>query len=71
MKKLSIGVAVAALFVVSGCNAGMSPAGSDEAAQKEFEAKTPEQQIEMINHSPLPKAEKDKRIAEIKAKGAK
>jgi len=62
------------LFVViaaclSGCNVGNAPAPmSDNEVKNAIDNMSPEQHIHFIEGSPLPKEEKEKQIAEIKAK---
>ena len=58
-----------AAIVIPGCSAGMAPQGpSREEAQKNFESMDPQHQIAVIQHSPLPDAEKQKRIAALQQK---
>jgi hypothetical protein len=57
------------LGAVEGCNAGMEPQGpSAEEAQQQIAQLPPDQQIDLLRHSPLPKAEQDRRVAAIQAK---
>jgi hypothetical protein len=60
---------ILAAGILAGCSMGMQPTGStvDQIKAKEA-AMPPDQQISMIEHSPIPPAEKAKKIAEIKAK---
>jgi len=62
-------VGVLAVGVLSGCSTGMQPEGpsADDLKKKEA-AMPPDQQIAMIQNSPMPKAQKDQKIAELKAK---
>lgn len=56
-------------FAVAGCSAGNAVAGTDEAATKqEFAKQDPQKQIQGIQHSPMPPADKEKKIQEIEAK---
>jgi predicted small lipoprotein YifL len=67
LKSLSV---LALLVGLVGCSSmGNAPAGmSEEEAKKNFESQTPERQIEMINGSPMPPAQKVQRIKEIREK---
>lgn len=61
--------AVAAALALGGCNAGMEPAGpTPEEIQAKIATLPPDQQISMIQHSPMPKADQEKRIQEIRDK---
>ena len=62
-------VAAAAALVVTGCSVGMQPEGSsvDQIKAKEA-AMPPEQQISMIQNSPMPADQKAAKIAELKTK---
>jgi hypothetical protein len=60
---------LAAGFAATGCNIGNAPEPmSGDEARAAVEKLSPEQQIEWINRSPMPPAEKQKKIDEIKAK---
>jgi hypothetical protein len=62
-------VAVATVGALYGCNSGMQPEGPSVAEIKNKEAALPpDQQITMIQNSPMPKAQKDQKIAELKKK---
>lgn len=66
--KLGIGLIVVSGLLV-GCSVGDAPAAMTPEETKEAVAKLPpKEQIDYINRSPLPAAEKEKRIADIKAK---
>ncbi len=74
MKKLTLSSLVAsALFVLTGCSSiGNVPEGmSPEETKKAFNELPLEKQIEHVNGAPIPQAEKDKKIAELKAKAGK
>jgi len=67
LKVLILFVAVA--VGLSGCNVGSAPAPmGDDEVKDAINKMSPEQHIHFIEGSPLPKEEKDKQIAEIKAK---
>jgi len=58
-------IALAAL----GCSFGMAPQGmTSEETQKAFNAKSPQDQIAFIEHSPATDKEKKRQIDEIKKK---
>jgi hypothetical protein len=68
MKK-TLWIASLAVLVCVGCNVGNAPQPMDEAQLKSAVEKMPPQdQINYINASPMPKEMKEQRIAEIKAK---
>lgn len=55
--------------VTVGCNVGMAPQGPSETEVRERAAKLPPQdQIDLIRSSPMPKAQQDKEVAEIEKK---
>jgi len=55
--------------VLSGCSMGMQPEGPNvEALKKKEDSLPPDQQISMIEHAPMPEAQKAQKIAEIKTK---
>lgn len=61
--------ATVAAVLLGGCNIGNAPepmAASE--VKKEVEKLTPDQQIDWYNRSPMPPAEKQKKIAEIREK---
>jgi len=56
-------------FAIAGCSVGDAPKGlSAEETRAAVDALPPDKQIDYINRSPIPQAEKEKRIADIKAK---
>ena len=58
-----------AVLLCAGCGVGNAPAPMDENQLKAAVEKMPPQdQINYINSSPMPKEMKEQRIAEIKAK---
>ena len=62
---------VLCLFALAcfGCNIGNAPTPMEASeVQGAVDKLPPQDQIRYIQNSPLPQAEKDKRIAEIKAK---
>ncbi|MBC8064636.1 MAG: hypothetical protein H7Y17_07385 [Chlorobia bacterium] len=62
-------IASLAVLACIGCNVGNAPEPMSEAELKSAVDKLPPQdQINYINSSPMPKDVKEKRIAEIKAK---
>ena len=64
------GLGTAALLWVCGCNAGMEPEGpSPDQIKAKMAAMPIDQQIALIKNSPMPKAEKAQKIAELQAKG--
>jgi len=66
---LTLAAALAATAgILAGCNSGMGPQGLSEAeAKKAIEDLPPADRIKFIESSPMPDAEKKKKIAEIKA----
>jgi hypothetical protein len=61
--------AIFGVVVLCGCNIGMQPTGASVEEINAIRAKwPPEQQIAGIRQSPMPAAEKKRRIAEIRAK---
>ena len=55
--------------MLAGCNVGMEAQGpSAKEAQEQISKLPPEQQIDLLRHSPLPRAEQDRRVADIRAK---
>jgi hypothetical protein len=55
--------------IACGCSVGMEPQGpSPSEIQAKIAAMPPEQQISLIQNSPMPKAVKDQRIQEIRTK---
>jgi hypothetical protein len=62
-------VGMLAIGFLTGCNMGMQPTGSTVEEINAIRAKwPPEKQIEGIQQSPMPAAEKVRRIAEIRQK---
>ncbi|MGV3616024.1 MAG: hypothetical protein ACO1SV_11880 [Fimbriimonas sp.] len=71
-RKLNVSVGslivLVAAAMLSGCSMGDAPAGMTEAdAKAAVDALPPDQKIKAIESSPMPEADKRKRIAEIKA----
>jgi hypothetical protein len=69
MKKIHlIAGPMAGMFVfVAGCNIGNAPAGPSPADVQKIESSLPvDKQIKLIESSPMPAAEKAKRIAALK-----
>lgn len=69
----SITILILATCFIAGCNSvGNVPEGmSPEETKKAFAELPLEKQIEHVNGAPIPQAEKDKQIAELKAKAGK
>lgn len=66
---MKVWIASVAMLLCVGCNVGNAPAPMDEDQLKAaVEKLSPQDQINYINSSPMPKELKEKRIAEIKAK---
>jgi hypothetical protein len=64
--KRTIVLTLIAAFACIGCNVGNAPEPMNEAELKSAVEKMPPQdQINYINASPMPQAQKDKRIKEI------
>jgi len=62
-------VAALASGVLCGCNVGMQPEGPTVAdIKKQEQAMPPQQQIDMIKHSPASPQEKAKMIADVEAR---
>lgn len=62
-------ITILAILVCFGCNVGSAPEPMSESELKSAVEKLPPQdQINYINSSPMPKELKEKKIAEIKAK---
>ena len=58
-----------ACLALAGCNAGMEPTGpTPDQIRAKIDAMPPEKQIDLIEHSPMSRPEKDKRLAEIRQK---
>ncbi len=56
-------------IMCSGCdNVGNAPQGSTEQVKKDIDALSPQKQIAQWQYSPLPAAEKEKKIQEIEKK---
>lgn len=69
LKNTFLAAALASALVVGGCSIGNAPEPMSEGDVKAaLDKATPEQQIDWVNRSPMPPAEKQRRIAEIKAK---
>jgi hypothetical protein len=68
MKKPLFAVALLGV-AISGCNVGNAPEPMSETEVRQaVDNAKPEDQISWIQRSPMPAAEKEKKIAEIKAK---
>lgn len=69
-KNLFLGVCLAAASLLAGCsNVGNAPEGpTADQVQAELAKQDPQQQIVAIQHSPIPFAEKEKKIQEIEKK---
>jgi len=52
-------------WALTGCNAGMAPAGSADDVKSAYEKMSPAEKIKFINSSPMPAADKAKKIKEI------
>lgn len=69
MKQMRLPILGIVAIALTGCSIGMAPKGPDaNEVQQEFSKMPPDQQIKGIQHSPLPAAEKEKRIKEIEEK---
>ena len=67
--KITLFLVSATSIVLAGCNAGAAPETmKPEDVKSAVDKATPEQQIDWYKRSPLPEAEKNKKIAEIKEK---
>jgi len=69
-KNLVLSAFLAGSFVLGGCsNVGNAPEGPTAGqVQADFAKQDPQQQIKGIQFSPLPPAEKERRIQEVEAK---
>ena len=66
MKRLILPLAAA---ILAGCNAGMEPAGpTPDQIRAKIDAMPPQKQIDLIEHSPMNKVDKENRIAQIRQK---
>jgi hypothetical protein len=62
-------IAVAAGLTLAGCNAGMEPEGpTPDQIRAKLATLPPNEQIAMLQHSPMPKAEQEQKIEEIRTK---
>lgn len=71
MKSLSFSILVVGIssLWLGGCNAGSAPEPMSESQLQDTVSKlAPKDQINYIRSTPMPQAEKDRRIAEIEAK---
>ncbi len=69
MKKFRIVIAASIFSVLVGCNAGMAPEPMNpDQLKSAVDKATPEQQVKWVQSSPMPAAEKAKRIKEIEDK---
>ena len=59
--------------VLAGCDSiGNAPTGPDQAqVKRNFDALPVDQKIQFLENSPIPKAQKEKQIAELKAQQGK
>jgi hypothetical protein len=65
---LALTLALGALVVLTGCNAGSAPEPmADADVKKTIDGMSPEQRIKFIEGSPASPEEKARQIAEIKA----
>jgi hypothetical protein len=62
--RIIAGTILGALLV--GCNVGEAPSGSEQAVKDQFNSMKPEEKIRFIQSSPMPAAEKQAKIDEIK-----
>lgn len=68
-KQTVVLIGIIACLAIAGCNIGMQPEGPSLDQVKAKEASLPpDQQIALLKTAPMPSAEKEAKIAEIKAK---
>jgi hypothetical protein len=68
---LFVGIVAASPLFMAGCNIGNAPTGPNNEQVQKIENSLPvDQQIKLIESSPMPAAEKAKRIAALKGQPA-